>query len=369
MSEAKDRSWHKTATIVISTVTLILSFISVIYYKQMDLRNQRIHQIDDKIKAFQDRLEVLNRIPKVAVEIKTLKSSGLPESAFQGISPLPSVVEITHKGGATARGITIQVQSNSPILQVLPDKSIDSLSVSVAKDGKAVTFDIPQLRRDELLRATIMHRGLATLDLATRIDEGEIIKTTPQSPEGSGDDTRIRTREGQFLQTMKAYEPERKSFSRFVALISFEAAQELSPDDFTSVNDVLAVIEGLKLVRREVAEEPTISIIPQSQFSVFMIAGLLSLALMFVVDVVNFYVKKRILKAREANNLKIGQKNSEVVAMIGTLNRTRSAIKNSTECDELWYYHGYDKLFIRKSVPGVAIFLSNGIVSKVEYLE
>jgi hypothetical protein len=174
------------------------------------------------------------------------------------------------------------------------------------------------------------------------------------------------------LRTVMAYEPNRKDPRSRLILLSYEYAQELSPDDFMTANDLSAAIEGLRYLRKRVEQEPVISIFPESGPS-FLFALIMTLLLVtpivIILDVVDFYLKKRIKDARDASSIKIGQKKFEVLAAIGAWGRRESRVENSTDYDELWHYVGYGKFFIRKSLPGVAIFLSDGIVTRIDYLQ
>ena len=121
MPENRHANIYKVATIVLSAAMVVLTFVSVVYYRRLDDRSRRVQNLDDRIKAFQSRLDVVNRVPKVAVRVKTVKGSGLPESAFSGISAVPSVLQIDHQGGDTARGITVRLTVDAIVLRVSLD--------------------------------------------------------------------------------------------------------------------------------------------------------------------------------------------------------------------------------------------------------
>lgn len=151
-----------------------MSIMLAVYYHYVDARKQNVNLVSSKIGLLKNRKEQISRIPKIRVDVKTLKTSGLPESAFSTLPEVPLVLTVDHAEGETAQQITIRISSEMPISRIIPNDSIDLFDYQIDKSRHSAVFNIPQLRKESSIRATIMQRGLGEIKESIRIGVGKL---------------------------------------------------------------------------------------------------------------------------------------------------------------------------------------------------
>lgn len=171
----REKNWYKVTTIILSVAMVAIMFVSVIYYRNIDLRQKAEEKIEEKIDAIQARKAELLAVPKVKVFLLTLDKSGLPETAFKPLSKIPSVVRIEHAGGDTAKSITVEISSASDIVGFIPNSSVEDFTYRVSNNKKGLRIEVPQLRRDSVVEGTIMCLTIAALSSKVRIDTGMLL--------------------------------------------------------------------------------------------------------------------------------------------------------------------------------------------------
>lgn len=365
MADDAERNWYKISTIALSAAMVVLTFMSVVYYRGLDDRRQRATRLDVKIREFQEALNAANHLPRIRVVLKTLKESGLPAASFRGMSSVPSVIEISHIGGDSANGVSVRVTSDMSLLRVLPDVSIDHFTYVIAADKRSVTFDMPLLRKTELIRATLMHGGLARLTTAARINHGYLVPDAPDHLPFTGVyPLRIPPTD---LSTWKT------AFYPLFGLTE-EKALDLRPDSATDPKVLEAQVEILQRLRREIEKSPVLGFDwSKSVFSRLFVPILSSVALALVftwaLHYLNYRMHLRILIARQGHHLKNGQSKAEVETVVGRWDRKKLLVAGPSSSQEVWWYQPVWRPFSRKVAPGVLIWFANDVVSNIQYAD
>jgi hypothetical protein len=233
---------------------------------------------------------------------------------------------------------------------------VDPWTYSIAADGRAVVFEVPQLRRGEGLSATIMHRGLATVTETTRIDQGEILSERPRDSD-----------RGEVV-------PVGVDLRRYLSLGEQSAGPDPSdPSEFTGVDALQAAIQTLKHRKERTELEPIIDVGLSFDLILLEVAMLgLCVAVPFIVERVDFALRNKIQKARDAGSLSAGAKKIEVEAQLGKWSRTILRQEGSPADDQIWYYAPYQKggfFGVNKRTFGAVLFFSKEVLTETRYCE
>lgn len=365
MSEIEQSSeginWYKIATILLSVAMLILTFISIVYYRHLLNVQQRAKIVNDKIIELQERLTYLEKIPKVTIDLITLQGSGLPEFAFSRMKSVPAVVTIKHITGETARGITTKISSETNIFNVFTGESIEPFTYEVSEDKRSVVFDIPQLRRGSSVQATLMQRGLGALKHETRIDVGEIGDWT----------TTIRPL---FFTGSKWAEGLPEKRFKFASIRNIKEVEEIDPAEMTRTEEIKNKLVSLKIFRKIVKSEPflSLSLSKFGSFGEFLIAALGTalfgiLVMPLLHDLSQWPQNKKVLAAAEGERTLLGLKTSEIEEILGKWDRRIYRVHDSEQYNELWYYPCKKIIFPRKALKSAAVCFSEGKAVQVYY--
>lgn len=345
------RNWYKAATLALSATMVVIMFVSGIYYKLSDERVRRMDAVQDKIGKFLDQRAKVSELPKVEISLLTLEKSGLPRSAFSGLAEVPAVVRVSHVGGRTARGISVDIESNSKILRFVPDSSVEIFSHTVAEDGKSLRIDIEQLRRKSVVSGTVLCEGIGALRADARVDQGQVL----------GDAAGSQPRQ-------------------LADKLDFGDLDKLESTVYRSEKHIDAVVEKLRdLLARE--RNP-----PQEEgntlFSGFVLTVLSALSLsalaLITVHVVDRRKNKRlgidtkrlgnkIGLCKERGTITIGMPEDEVRGMLGEPGKI-GTIQDENGFVAIWSYEPQATLFSGWQ-PDAFVKLREGRVQSVEYRE
>lgn len=346
-------------TIVLSGAMVILTFTSVIYYRYSDLVKNQIDACSKKIDAFNNRHEALTRIPIVQVEIKTLKGSGFPESAFSLLPTVPSVLSVSHVRGETAKGITIKLSSESEIVQVIPEPSTEESFHKLSDDSHCVSFQINQLRKDSSIHAMIMHKGLGKVTLTKSIDIGKFSNGLNNQP---SDDKKLKKLLDQSMLL--------KISPKFLGN-SFDLSDinDLSPDYYSDTMEIEQINYGLKELRRNIAKQPFIYISPNAYLALLGMLMLLCLYELTHATFLDTLIDHKGTYALRNYLLQSDMTIKEAKSLLGKWNRQQYKVIKGDGILDLWIYPPVKKLLFIKGCPGCIIVLSKEKINEVYYFQ
>lgn len=342
---SKERNWYKIATFVLAVATLTVSFISGVYLKRVDQRNQRVAAIEAKIQTVQERREKLKNTPRVAIQLLTISRSGLPETAFQSLKEVPAVIRIRHHGGLTVKGITVLVESSYPIIRLLTDVSTDHYETKLSDDGRLLTIDVPQLRPQSNIDLTVMCGGPTHFTATTRIAEGEVYE---QPAEQKVNETMLAT--------------------------DSNSLEQLDPNALTTDIEIARELDNLTVLLKQEREQPLL-IGDFGNTGSFILTSFGPLAVSLLVYVVFLYFRgrnanergNRIGRVHSQNLLKAGNTKDEVRQLIGEPDRIILTSGDALTQEEWLYEPHYSRFFGWQ--PDVKLKFENDRVVFVEFKE
>jgi len=339
----KRQNWYKIATILLSVITVTISFVSGIYYKRTGERQQKLDRIDQKIEKLILQKEKLLRVPKVEVLLQTLEKSGLPENAFQTLGEIPAVVQIRHAGGETARGITVEIMSNADILKFTPDPSVEQFTYSVDPSKKKTRIEIPQLRANSCVQGTITTNRITPLTFQTSIDQGSLMQ-----------------RKGEELKWIDKIMP-------------YEEMEKLNPTSVTSIDEINRLVDKLRVIQKQERDRSVFDSAPAGLN--VLLSGIAPILIIVLFFFQREYIRgkkghrlgNRIGRSKMDGSLKLGMSGSEVKQILGEPQRISTREVGSGP-KERWEYTPRASLFYGWQ-PDAFITLREGKIVQVEYKE
>ena len=342
----RERNWYKLATIFLTIVTIVISFISSVYYRRADRRNERLKELEARTDALLVRREKIRATPKVDVTLLTLASSGLPEAAFGSLREVPAVLRIQHSGGSTAKGVTVVIEATEPITRVTPGTSVENYVTRLSEDKRVFTIDVPQLRPKAALDVILMSRGVSRWTSTASVAEGVIPDSEPRT-------------QAEFLE----YWSRRR-------MLRTDDDEPIDPSTVSSEEQIADMLQRLRAEVRTERGRPLL--LPESGrvalWGVLLILVVLLIAL-GTYDLVRGREAKRIgQRIRDASlhgRVEPGGSRETVERILGEPDKI-TVEGDSTSPAEVWHYQPYDSLFFGSQPHATVRFVANGIVS-VEY--
>lgn len=344
----RERNWYKVATLILSVAMIGIMFVSGIYYKRVEKRDRRVAKVQERIGKLLERKKELERVPKVEVEVLTLKESGLPEFAFESLNEVPGVVCVRHGGGETAIGITVQVKSSAEIVRYIPDTSVEGSSYRISKDKRSLTLEIPRLRRNSVIQGTIMSSGIGSMSFNERIDKG-ILLDQKEAAEGI-----------------------------VASPFRFSDLEALDVGAFSSVRDVEDAVARLRLLSKEET---------QTQWSPLtggLVAALVSVLGAFVIMVISLTViyfrgrqshelGKLIMQCKDEGLIQVGMAKEKVREILGVAEEVSTKLSEGVPSEE-WVYKPRPSFFHSRRggsqwEPDMFVNFKDGKVTSFEYKE
>jgi len=324
VSPPRDRNWYKIATVVLSVVTLVISFVSGVYYRRVDARNDRLKQLEGRVDALLARREKLRSTPRVDVALLTLAKSGLPEAAFQSLREVPAVLRIQHASGGTAKGLTVVVESTEPIVKVTPATSVENYTTRTSEDQRVFTIDVPQMRPKSALDVIFMSRGASTWKSTASLAEGLI--------SDSSEDER-RTEYVDYQEYLQARAGD----------------SEIEPD---SINSEATLAEMIAAVRRLMKYERDRPLLLPDPISTLLLFVGLSLSVGIIIFSIHEIIRgriarragRRIREASAEHRLTLGLSKDAVRKVLGEPD-TVVLEGDGTSTTEIWRYEPYEAMF------------------------
>lgn len=343
--ERHDRNWYKAATIVLTSAMVLLTFLSVVYYRRVD-REQSAEQseqqlLDAKLDELKARREAVRRLPKISVQLSTLRDSGLPESAFSPLPRIPAVVGVQHVEGRTAHGITVRVDSEALIESVEIKSSIEDASYRITEDKKSVLIEIPKLRKGTSVEVTLMQSALGDLTHETRLDVGELVG------ESSKQDSERRIRVGRWLS-----DPLQIPVSAL--------------DSTAEINEVIELLTQLRDRSKRAPSKKSgmIWAIVKATVLALLAWTVIFTTSMFVSNTLDSRKKRRLAVVFEKGGLKPGITIEEALTLVGDSGRDVWTVEESDDVDQIWRYSVPSHFSLGPNSPGAVLLFSAGVLVK-----
>jgi hypothetical protein len=166
---------YKTATILISFVSVVIIVSQAIYNSYFDQRWKEVDYLTSQLERKKEELLKRNAIPKVRLSVNTLERAGLSRQALKLLTAIPSTVEIKHVSGGTAKGLQLDINLSEPILHFQKWQSNEDFVVKkIGENNMILRIEAAQLRKDAVIGLTVLTRELPYIEPKLLIDTGEL---------------------------------------------------------------------------------------------------------------------------------------------------------------------------------------------------
>jgi hypothetical protein len=324
-----EKNWYKLTTLVLSIITVILSVITGVYYHYGDAKDKGVSNLNSKIEALQKRKIELLEIPKLNVEVFSLKESKLPGRAFEKLQEIPSMVKLSHAGGSSAKEITLSIKSSEPIISYQANDIPEPLKINKKSDF-LLEANVDRLRKDVSLEIVLYTKHLTNIEYHLITDYG----------------VRILDK----ARTTNLYSD----------LMNWET---LSPQNYDQIDDIDFLTTYLN---RELVDIRSKPIVDTSIIIIVISIGYFVLFPLWFVyrRIRDFKMSRRIIHSYERDLLKADMETNDLLRLLGKPRHRFTPTKGKNPNLERWEY---DPPGLWRAYPDLFLILEGGKLREYYY--
>jgi len=346
-------SWskYKVITLVVPLLTLVTTIFISIYNNYYNRRGEQIDYLFKQLENKRSKLStpLLDVIVSTLDEVPAAFSKEMIQKFLNSLPLKPSMVELSHVRGNTAKNITLDIKSSLPIKSFETVKSIEHFSVEyISSDKQQLRLSAPYLRRNTKIGVILLTDKVPNIDYSFTAEIGELFDLDKEASES----------EKSLEEIIKLYEIDKGLIYGRSILTFLMIEKPLPPIGnivsiyHTNLDKEIELIERkLIMLRNESFGKWLLKFLLTRPLNLFGLSIIIILSFMIVSSFRMDWKRKKIyeetVKKIRQDKIRLGDLIYDVIKIIGPPSETRISGTREDFMLELCYFYSKDALFYR----------------------